>query len=395
MRAPENGQDEGMSMKETVILCRHPRFKSWMASISKRLPVDASELRFAESSEDLKSLLSHQEKLVLIDFAWAENLATLIKSAKAQIILLGDVQGAAAGDVWQMRTLCMERAEIHAFIDYSRDAEFYLPVLRSALLARDGADKMSEVKQLSVKLNALVSQNLSELHRLKRLHERLVPMRGEKLKGLSIHSKFAAGESSGGEFFDTVAREKEVLVLLASSRSYIASSAILGHFEELRSKNSFDDASLESFVTALSYELKKLQSGDVELLLFTIDMKTMEIKGYNYGAATIWKDGSAINKANELEVNPNFVEKARIEFKLARGEKVLVRSSGLAKNLAQTDYAKDENWLAFLDKSTDKSAQELLSELFFQLKKNVETDFLKTDASAILIEVDKNAIVQV
>src|SRR5690606_21248150 len=100
---------------------------------------------------------------------------------------------------------------------------------------------------------------LAELHRLKRLHERLVPLRGEKLKGLSIHSKFAAGESAGGEFFDTVAREREVLILLASSRSYIASSAILGHFEDLRAKNSFDLESLEKFVTSLSYELKKLQ----------------------------------------------------------------------------------------------------------------------------------------
>src|SRR5690606_26480195 len=148
-------------------------------------------------------------------------------------ILMGDIQNAQAPEVWQMRQVCLERPQIHAFLDYSRDAEFYLPVLRSALLARDGVDKMEEVRQLTIKLNSLVSQNLGELHRLKRLHERLVPLRGEKLKGVSIHSKFAAGESAGGEFFDTVARERELLILMASSRSYIASSAILGHFEDL------------------------------------------------------------------------------------------------------------------------------------------------------------------
>lgn len=382
-------------MKETIVFCRHPRFKSWLASISKRLPINEGELRFAAENEDLAAALSNIDNLVIIDFAWKSGLEHLLPSATAQVILLGDVQGGSAGDVWSMRNLCMERPQIHAFIDYSRDPEFYLPVFRSALLARDGADKMSEVRALSVKLNALVSQNLAELHRLKRLHERLVPLRGEKLKGLSIHSKFAAGESAGGEFFDTVAREREVLILLASSRSYIASSAILGHFEDLRAKTSFNLESLEHFVTSLSYELKKLQVQEVELMLMSMDLKTMEVKGYNFGGATIWKDGQAINKVNELEINPNFVEKAFVEFRLGRGERALIRSSGLGRNLSETDYASKERWAEFLKGVNTRSAQDLMTELFFQLKKNRHTDFLKTDASAILIEVDQNAIVQV
>lgn len=382
-------------MKETVIYCRHPRFKSWWASISKRLPLDSKELRFASDGDELSEVLQSRTKLLLIDSQWSDSLETQLVGAQAQVVLLGDVQGASAAEVWRMRNICMERAEIHAFIDFSRDPEFYLPVLRSALLARDGAGKMTEVRQLSVKLNALVSQNLSELHRIKRLHERLVPMRAEKLKSLTIHSKFAAGESAGGEFFDTVSRDREVLILLASSRSYIASSAILGHFEELRLKSSFSNENLESFITSLSYELKKLETDEVELVLVNIDLNNMEMHGYNYGGATMWRESQELNKPNELEINPIFVEKAQVHLKLNRGDRVLIRSSGLKRNLSGTSLEKAEAWQQFMGSINTKTPQEFMSELFYQLKKSQTSDFLKTDASAILIEVDKNAILQV
>ncbi len=382
-------------MKEVVIYCRHPRFESWMAAIIKRLPVHEGEIRFANDQDSLEKTLNNTQALVLLDYKWAASLEELLASAVAQIILMGDVQNAQAPDVWQMRQLCLERPQIHAFLDYSRDAEFYLPVLRSALLARDGADKMDEVRQLTIKLNSLVSQNLGELHRLKRLHERLVPLRAEKLKGVSIHSKFAAGESAGGEFFDTVSREREMLILMASSRSYVASSAILGHFEDLRSKNSFSSEVIEQFISALSYELKKLQVQEVELMLLNLDLNTMQLKGYNFGAATVWKKDKQLNRTNDLEVNPTFVEKARMEVSLKRGERLLVRSSGLAKNLEGTSLASSERWQEFLTTQNSRSVYEMMGEIFFQLKKDTTSDFLKTDASAIIIEVDQNAILQV
>lgn len=383
-------------MHETIIFSRHPRFKSWLSSITKRLPINSDELRFADSNESLDKVLEHKNKLVLIDFAWQEEgLALLLSNAKAQVILLGDIQNAEVANVWQMRQLCMDQPQIHAFIDFSRDPEFYLPVLRSALLARDGAGKMGEVRELSVKLNTLVTQNLSELHRLKRLHERLVPLRGEKIKGVSIHSKFAAGESAGGEFFDTVSHDREILILMASSRSYVASSAILGHFEDLRNKKNFSEEALEDFIASLAYELKKLQNNDVEILLVTMDINTMEAKGFNFGGATIWKNGISVNQKNDLDLNPVFVEKAKVEFKLNRGEQIFIRSSGFAKNLTGTKLENNDKWSDFLVGLEKRNTHEKMAELFYQLKKDIDKDFLKTDASAILIEVDKNAILQV
>ena len=382
-------------MRETIVFSRHPRFKCWFLAIVPRLPLSSDELRFASSSEDLNEALLNSNKLLLIDYSWQEQLDLPLSKAKAQIILLGDVQNSDAAQVWQMRQLCLDRPQIHAFVDYSRDAEFYLPVLRSALLARDGAGKMTEIKEMSLKLNALVTQNLLELHRLKRLHEKLVPLRSEKLKGVSIYSKFAAGESSGGEFFDTVCFDKDVLILMASSKSYVASSAILGHFEDLRNSKAFDDQSFEKFITSLSYELKKFQNNEVELTLITLDIHSMQVSGYNFGGGTIWKNNIALNKPNELELNPTFVEKAKIDFKMSRGEQILIRSAGYAKNLESTPLEKDEKWVEFLRSLENKSIYEKMSELFFKLKKDMTKDFLKTDASVIIIEVDKNAILQV
>ncbi len=382
-------------MRETIVFSRHPRFKSWLSAIVPRLPISSDELRFASSSEDLDSILLNQNKLLLIDYSWQEQLDLPLSKAKAQVILLGDIQNSDAAQVWQMRQLCLDRPQIHAFVDYSRDAEFYLPVLRSALLARDGAGKMGEIKEMSLKLNALVTQNLLELHRLKRLHEKLVPLRSEKLKGISIYSKFAAGESAGGEFFDTVCFEKDVLILMASSRSYVASSAILGHFEDLRNSKNFNEKSLENFIASLSYELKKFQNSEVELTLLTLDIRSMQVKGFNFGAGTIWQNGKALNQANDLDLNPVFVEKAKIDFKVDRGQQILIRSSGFAKNLEETDLGRNEKWIEFLKNIDSKSIFEKMSELFFKLKKDSKKDFLKTDASVIIIEVDKNAILQV
>ncbi|MEI8347989.1 MAG: hypothetical protein WCG27_11020 [Pseudomonadota bacterium] len=49
----------------------------------------------------------------------------------------------------------------------------------------------------------------------------------------------------------------------------------------------------------------------------------------------------------------------------------------------------------FFREQFNKRPSDLFNELFFQLKSNKTGDFLKNDATAIFLGVDKNVIVQV
>ena len=67
--------------------------------------------------------------------------------------------------------------------------------------------------------------------------------------------------------------------------------------------------------------------------------------------------------------------------------------SGISKNT--NDILGEKNIYSFLESLLEMEAREVLSEIFYQMKKDMTGSFLKYDASVIYIEVDNNAIIQV
>ena len=77
---------------------------------------------------------------------------------------------------------------------------------------------------------------------------------------------------------------------------------------------------------------------------------------------------------------------------MKRGEKIIVISPGLRKNCK--DFMDGRPIIRYLSKHFEENPFEILNEIFFQLKKDKDSDFLPYDASSIIIEVNKNVLVQ-
>lgn len=254
-------------------------------------------------------------------------------------------------------------------------------------------------EQTGEHLGKVLEQSLLELQRVKKLHEKVVPIRQEKVKGVSIYSKFAAGFSSGGEFFDIKKGDNELIILLTSAKSYVASSVILGHFEEFQKKGDTSREGIEDFLEELIDECRTLDLIDredhtlLQLDVIRLDLRTYEYEGFHFGKGRYYSDGILKISSNDLSLNENSFEQSYFKGTLRRGQKLIYLSPGTLQNF---EFRKQEDKInKVILEQFSNGAREILNEAFFQLKKDNEEDFLKYDASIIYVEVDPNAFIQV
>ncbi len=257
----------------------------------------------------------------------------------------------------------------------------------------------STVESTQEHLGRVLEQSLLELQRVKKLHEKVVPIRQEKVKSVTLYSKFAAGFSSGGEFFDLKKSDKEIVIMLTSTKSYVASSVILGHFEEFQKNGDSSKEGIEDFLEELIDECRSLDlisRDDYKLLqldIIRLDLRTYEYEGFHFGKGCYYSDGVKKIASNTLPINENSFEESYFHGVLRRGQKLIYVSPGAFQNYEEKQQ-EDKIETVILEQFKN-GAREILNEAFFQLKKDNEEDFLKYDASIIYLEVDPNAFIQV
>ncbi len=285
---------------------------------------------------------------------------------------------------------------IKGYIDDSKVKVFAPRLVKSIIQDRI---LNSTVEDTQNHLGKVLEQSLLELQRVKKLHEKVVPMRQEKIKSVTVYSKFAAGFSSGGEFFDIKKSEKELIVMLTSTKSYVASSVILGHFEEFQKNGNASKEGIEDFLENLIDECRSLDlidRDDYELLqldIIRVDLRTYEYEGFHFGKGCYYSDGVKKIPSNTLPINENSFEESYFHGVLRRGQKLIYVSPGAFQNYSEKGQ-EDKIETVILEQFKN-GAREILNEAFFQLKKDNEEDFLKYDASIIYLEVDPNAFIQV
>jgi len=257
----------------------------------------------------------------------------------------------------------------------------------------------STVDNTQEHLGKVLEQSLLELQRVKKLHEKVVPIRQEKIKGVTLFSKFAAGFSSGGEFFDLKKSDKEIVIMLTSTKSYVTSSMVLGHFEEFQKNGDSSIEGIEDFLEELINECRPLDlinRDDYKLLqldIIRLDLRTYEYEGFHFGKGCYFSDGVKKISSNKLSINENSFEDAYFHGVLKRGQKLIYVSPGAFQNYE--DKQQEDQIGRVIVEQFKNGAREILNEAFFQLKKDNEEDFLKYDASIIYLEVDPNAFIQV
>jgi hypothetical protein len=123
----------------------------------------------------------------------------------------------------------------------------------------------------------------------------------------------------------------------------------------------------------------KKKKSDFDLLVTEIDPATLTLKVLTQSKAEIYSYSHGHLKLKKDD-----------SYQLIKGEKVIVFSSGFIFNWIEGHPKNDLH--DFVKKEENLSSGELMSELFFQLKEGKEGQFLKKDATLLLMEVNRHGI---
>jgi hypothetical protein len=255
-----------------------------------------------------------------------------------------------------------------------------------------------DIQELGEEISQILTKVEKEMIRVKKIHSHIMPKRAHHFKNLIIESKFASGEAPGGEFFDVFESSNKTLIFLTSSNSYLTSTLTLSSFNNLKDGD-LSLNSLEKALVSIEADLKTLQETKnkkiikLEVLVGIMNLKSMEFEGFNFGQnAAISSQKKSINTTN-CSVSKSEFAKAKFHLKLERGESLAITSAGLKKNCQ--DVLDGQGYLEYICRGFTLHKNDLMNEVFFHLRKNVESEFLAYDATLVNLKVDSNSLVEV
>ena len=237
--------------------------------------------------------------------------------------------------------------------------------------------------EFSDELNQVLLNAESEMGRAKKIHEALVPKRSEEIKGVQFFNKYASGEGSGGEFYDLIQGQGKVYQVLVSSESYLISSSLIGLLNQHKQKN-FDPQNFlqeaEADIATINGSKKKVAKVGVTVLELDLSQLTLLVWGQNNTELYSQSKG-------KIEVSTDR------PIPLERGEKLIVFSSGFLFNWMESK--KKQDIYAFIKNHQGLNPHELLTEFFFQVRQDGDSEFLKKDATVVMMEVNRHGMHQV
>ena len=277
-------------------------------------------------------------------------------------------------------------------IDFSSKMELFVPLLRRVieLIETQSANLGERFLSLEKGLN-------DSLKSVQKISKKIIPIRKEKIKGITISSKYIAGLDSGGEFFDLNKGENQLTIFLSSVNSYSLSTFFLGFYESVKKLGVVNRDSLTKLFGSIENELNGLLvTPDLraEITVLVVDLVTYKLWGFNFGQVVLKSNMNGHIVGNNNRPSRDNLKNSEISLQLKRGEKILIISPGYLK--CSEDVFEKNKLLSYIENLEGKDNNEILSELFFQVKKNnLSSDFLKCDSSILCLEVDPNAIMQV
>lgn len=270
--------------------------------------------------------------------------------------------------------------KIFGFIDLSQETDYNTPILMNYINMNFSADAL-KLDKLAANIDKIYEFTKSELLRVKDLHDRLVKMRVDTLKGVTVTSKFMAGEKSGGEFLDMIQTDNNFLFIQAGSDSYILSSLIISEMEVLKLSTpttSIKDQSAH-FEKMINHHAREMNA-QVSYSIINVDLKNLQVECSFKGDGYLYYNEELLDFSKPLK------------FKLKPSEKFYLLSNGALKNLKELNPKLSV--INFYKDNADKSTRDLVNELFFEVSKNKEGNFLIYDALMSVIEVDQKTLYQ-
>lgn len=271
--------------------------------------------------------------------------------------------------------------KIFGFIDISQEIDYNTPILRN-YINMNFTSSAVQLDKLAGDLDKILEFTKSELFRVKDLHDRLVKVRVDTLKGVTVTSKFMAGEKSGGEFFDMIQTDHNFLFIQAGSDSYILSSLILNEMEVLKLSLPTTSVAAQSDHFEKMIKHHAAETGaELNYCIINVDTKTLQADCRFQGKGYLYYQNDLIDFTNP------------VKLKLRPSDKFFLLSSGALKNLVELNPKLSVK--KFYTDHADKNTRDLINEFFFEVSRNKAGNFLNYDALMTVIEVEQKTLYQI
>ncbi|MFG1500024.1 hypothetical protein ABMA70_07410 [Halobacteriovorax sp. XZX-3] len=253
--------------------------------------------------------------------------------------------------------------------------------------AIEGLKAMELQKKLLYKMNSVMEGLVGQVESIREMHKNMAPFRSEKIRGVGITSRFCAGTSNGGEFFDFFKVGGDVWIISLHATSYMLIGSFLTMIEGWKAEGSL---TMDKILGQLEERTEDFSEfGEASILVAKLTLADLTLESINIGAHEILSQNDILISSNEYSF-PNSYEVKKQSVQLEKGKGVLLLSPGYFKN--NDHIVNGEEYISFIKKNWS-SPVELISELTFQSKKGYnEDDFLPNDQTILMVEVDKNAI---
>lgn len=270
--------------------------------------------------------------------------------------------------------------KIFGFVDISQEIEYNIPILNN-YLNMNFTQHAVKLDKLATDLDKVYEFTKSHLLKIKDLHDRFVKVRVDKLKGVNLTSKFMAGEKSGGEFFEIIQNDQELLFIQAGSDSYILSSLILSEIETMKENSSSSDLQKEAekFQKIIEHHAKENNAG-LGFCMMNLNLKTLLASFTLKGSGHIFFQNEFISFDKPMKL------------KLKPGDRLNIVSEGALKNLELLNAKLQLK--TFFAENQDKSVKDLINEFFFEVSRNKAGNFLIYDALMAVVEIEENTLYQ-
>lgn len=321
---------------------------------------------------------------------------------EAGAVFKGKLQRQKLIAVFEKNGLAKELFPKNAVLDFTPESDSERVCGQLALL-EEGIKSSLSLKSQLLTINRELSETLgsveTELLRVKRSHEENRPNRFRDLKGIKALSKYSAGDSVGGEFFDIFRSGGKIFVLMSETSSYLASSSVLQIFSDFKIAGEISEESELNLLKEIKAEAAQINSTKkkktLSMNVFTgiIDANSCVLKGYMFGDFRGLSSGHDKNfNGNKLNFLEAELSEGKFTQNLDRGERLLLLSPGFSKNWEEQS---PDVMIETLMSNKKIKLLDILDEIFFQLKKNAKSGFMAHDASAIMLEVQKNVMLKV
>lgn len=216
---------------------------------------------------------------------------------------------------------------------------------------------------------------------LRKINKALVPKRFTNLKGLEIAARYQPGSRVGSEYYDAYFKGSKGIILLITSSSYLLSTVAISLFGDLKSTQKSTSSFYQEYLNELEEEIKNLgRDQDFSFCLLRVNSRDLSLKGISIGRQLFGTSGNIW-----IEESSSY---ANVEVQLKAGEKFLIGSRGLSRQIETNDN------FALIDgilNNKKNSVQDIADEIFLSLD-NKDKKFLEWDASVLVLEATKNAI---